>query len=436
MRESGAKRQTQGYSKGIDRYLLVFLFFFYLFLLRDFLEQYIGVVKYADEIFALLAVPLFILGLRRDRFQLKLYRLPVGYGRWITLLMVIGVVSSLWFHYQPMTAVLSDGLLVAKFWLALYTGKHLLQGLDVRKNAGVIFMHIKGVTLLYTILFVLDHLAGGLFPILTDDIRYGLHSTRLFYSRPTIFAGCCIFLIAVLLSIRDWVRGSGKYFVLLLLLISSTLRSKAFGAALAIALIYYFAYKWKRKIGLGTVLLFVPLVIMIGWGQIMYYFFSSIQGDSARYQLLDKSIQIAIDHFPLGAGFATFGSYFSSEYYSPLYGMYGISRVFGLSAGFGAFISDSFWPMILGQFGWLGLICYGAALLALFMRVQAMRRVSRPFYVSGLSILAYLLITSMAEAAFVHPLAIPLAMWLGALFQMSESGKNDNEPAPCKEGGK
>lgn len=427
------KRRTRRYFIRLDKNLLIFLLFFYLFLLRDLLEQYVVVVKYTDELFALFAIPLFVLGLRRDRFQLKLYRSRVGYGRWITLLMVIGAVSSICFHYQPLAAALSDGFLTVKFWLAIYSGKHLLQGFDARKNAGAVFIHIKGVTLLYTILFLLDHALNGLFPILAEDIRYGLHSTRLFYSRPTIFAGCCVFLIAVLLSIRDWVQGSGKYLALLLLLICSTLRSKAFGAALAIALVYYFAYKWKRKIGLGTVLLFVPLVIMIGWEQIEFYFFSNIQNDSARYQLLTKSVQIAIDHFPLGAGFATFGSYVSSQYYSPLYGIYGISNVHGLSAGSGTFISDSFWPMILGQFGWLGLVCYGAVLLALFMRVQTMREMSRAFYVSGLSILAYLLITSMAEAAFVHPSAVPLAMWLGVLFQMSESGRYDNASAPCKE---
>ena len=172
-----------------------------------------------------------------------------------------------------------------------------------------------------------------------------------------------------------------------------------------------------------TVALFAPVVVALSWEQIEYYFFSSIQNDSARYQLLVKSIQVANEHFPFGSGFATYGSYYSAVYYSPLYEGYGLSTVNGLRPDGGAFISDSFWPMILGQFGWLGLICYCAALLALFMRIQKMREYSKAIYTSGLSILVHLLITSTGESAFVHPLAIPLAIWLGILFQTRKPEK-------------
>ena len=55
-------------------------------------------------------------------------------------------------------------------------------------------------------------------------------------------------------------------------------------------------------------------------------FFSSIIPDSARYQLLTKAFEIARDMFPLGAGFATFGSYYSGVYYSSVYAAYGLSN--------------------------------------------------------------------------------------------------------------
>lgn len=404
----------------INKQMLSFLAFFYFFLFRYPLEEQIGVLKYMDEVVALAAVPLFTLQIRNDNFKFKMYRLQEGYGRYILVLAVIGLLSSVRFQYQPLLPVLSDFFLVIKFWLAVYVGKNILQGFICEKNADGIFLHVKVMTWFYAFLILLDHVLGGIFPA---DIRYGLRSTQLFYFHPTVFCGCCTFIIVVLLSIRGWVSGSEKYLAALLLMACSTLRSKAIGIALSIALIYYFAYIRRKRISLKSMVLFIPLVVAIGWEQIEFYFFSSIQSESARYQLLAKSILIANDCFPLGAGFATFGSYYSSVYYSPLYTMYGISNVYGLSQEMGAFISDSFWPMILGQFGWLGLLCYGVALLTLFIGIQRMRAYSKAFYVSGLSVLAYLLIASMAESAFVNPLAIPFAVWLGMLFQAAKQKK-------------
>lgn len=403
----------------ISRQFLLFLFFFYLFLFKEFLEQQISILKYTDEIAALAAIPVFCFQLKANHFKIKMGRIKTGYGRYIILLVIIGAASSLRFLYQPSAAALSDFFLCIKFWLALYAGKFFLQGFLCGENAKGIFAHIKLVTWFYVALIIFDNI----FRIFPAEIRYGLRSTQLFYGHPTVFVGCCVFLVAILLSIRDWIVGSEKYLALLLLLASTTLRSKAFGVAFAIALIYYFAYIRKKKITVKTVAMFVPVVVAISWEQIEYYFFSGIQSDSARYQLLVKSIQVANEHFPFGGGFATYGSYYSAIYYSPFYERYGLSNVYGLSSQFSIFISDSFWPMILGQFGWLGLICYCAALLALFMRIQKMREYSKAIYTSGLSILVHLLITSTGESAFVHPLAIPLAIWLGILFQTSKSEK-------------
>ena len=97
--------------------------------------------------------------------------------------------------------------------------------------------------------------------------------------------------------------------------------------------------------------------------------------------------------------------------------MYGISNVYGLSQQMSEYISDSFWSMMLGQFGWIGTLLFCAAILALFIQIQALRKFNRGFYASGLSILAYLLISSVAESAFVNPMAIPLAVYLGMLFE-------------------
>lgn len=112
-----------------------------------------------------------------------------------------------------------------------------------------------------------------------------------------------------------------------------TLRSKALEAAIIITLLYICVYFWKKKLNLKMLIGCIPVLLIVGAYQIYYYFFSSLQNESARYQLPIKSIEIAADHFPLGSGFGTFASYISAEWYSPIYEMYGLSHVWAWSRG-------------------------------------------------------------------------------------------------------
>ena len=154
--------------------------------------------------------------------------------------------------------------------------------------------------------------------------------------------------------------------------------------------------------------------------QIEYYFFSDIQSDSARYQLLITALSIAKDSFPLGTGFGTFGSYMSAIHYSPVYRIYGISTVHGLIEGATYFTSDSFWPMILGETGVVGLASIVIVLGNMLKRLQKTKNIDLALYASGLVCMSYMLIISMAESAFVNPIAIPLAIVLGMIYGKSE----------------
>lgn len=361
-----------------------------------------------DELIALMAIPIVIRSkgkiLKNRCFQ---YRYPI-YG-----FILVGILSSLFYKYQPFfSCVMPDLFLNIKFWLSMITGYFVFRRLSLRKFAKGMYFHVKIIIWIYICLIVLDYLTG----CFKSSVRYGLRAIQLFYTHPTIFSACCVLLIGILFSIRDYVQGSDKYFAVLLILMCTTLRSKAFGAALMFSAFYYISYRRKKKISVRTLLLLVPVVIAVAWTQIYYYFFSSIQSDSARYQLLVKAVQIARDHFPFGAGFGTYGSYFSTVYYSFLYHIYNLSGVHGLGYGSSYFVSDNFWPMILGETGWIGLLLIIGAMGILFVEIQKIRKISISHNFAGICMFVYLLISSSAEAAFVHPVAVPLAVWLGGLF--------------------
>lgn len=330
------------------------------------------------------------------------------------------MIASLIHMYQDfLTVALPDAFLCIKFWLAIYTGCQLYKKLNFEVYGKKILWHVKLATKLLFILF----LADKTFRLFPASIRYGIRSTQLMYSHPTVLASICVFLIMVLLLVRNHTAGYKLYMVLLLFLMCTTLRSKAFGAAMAIVLICYFVFYRKKPFRIRTIIMFIPLAVIIGWDQIEYYFLSSTQFDSARYQLLTGSIKIMKDYFPLGTGFGTFASYYSGVNYSPVYAMYNLNNVHGLRQGATFFISDSFWPMIIGETGIVGFIAYVISIIMLFNRIQSIRRINISYYAAALCGLSYLLIVSVAESAFVHPLAIPIAMIIGLSIGQSEDSK-------------
>jgi hypothetical protein len=87
---------------------------------------------------------------------------------------------------------------------------------------------------------------------------------------------------------------------------------------------------------------------------------------NARVALHYTAVLIARDRFPFGTGLATFGSHASRIYYSDTYVQYGLSNIWGLSPEFSGFITDTFWPMVLGEGGAITLISYSVFLIVLF----------------------------------------------------------------------
>lgn len=90
------------------------------------------------------------------------------------------------------------------------------------------------------------------------------------------------------------------------------------------------------------------------------YFESDEDSNVARVVLGYTSLNIAKDNNPFGVGFGMFASPISRQYDSHIYSDYGIDTVYGLDIenDGGAFMCDTFWPMIIGETGWLGTLLY------------------------------------------------------------------------------
>jgi hypothetical protein len=81
---------------------------------------------------------------------------------------------------------------------------------------------------------------------------------------------------------------------------------------------------------------------------------------TARVVITVDAPSVAAGYFPLGAGFTRFGSYLAGVEYSPEYSARGYEDVHGLTgrADEASFLTDTFWPAVLGETGYLGMACF------------------------------------------------------------------------------
>ena len=156
-----------------------------------------------------------------------------------------------------------------------------------------------------------------------------------------------------------------------------------------------------------------------------------------RVALYAGSVAIAYDRFPLGAGVGRFGSQMSREVRSPVYREFKLHDVNGLRARRPIAVTDTFWPMILGETGVIGLLAAFAFFGLLFRDVwRAALPVGPPevhaFALGALMIYVEALIRSAAAPAFVAP---PIAYWvfgavgLALALRASESEEGDEPVA-------
>ena len=397
---------------------IVFLIFAGLFLMQDKLQDWFAPFQYFDEAFGLLIFPMALIRWRQKRLKIVADRKDWLFYAGLGLFWLLGWLGYFAYRYQPFSNALKDFYVNSKFFLALGASFLFFDDpkLDFDRMKKSIWPVLYAVVLALFALCVVDLL----FATFSTDTRGPFRAVKLFYSVQTVLVSVCVFLSCICLWYYD---EKQKRIILPLALLCvimfCTIRVKSMGAIAAVLLIYLFVLKdlkfisiqRKHKIWLIAFLVFAAAAIV--YQVVNYYILMGV--GSARAMLTLASPFVAWDHFPFGSGWGTFGSTFSAEPYSPVYGMYRMAGIWGLSPSYSAFVSDTYWPMILAQTGFFG---FAGLLLALAVLVKKVCRLKtiRASYASGLLILAQLLISSTSESALANPMAVPLAFWLGLLM--------------------
>lgn len=403
--------------------LIIFIFVF-----QNPLQQWKDVFRYADEGFALLVIPVFLICIIRGKFRITWTKKSIAFAVLLLIFWLSGWFGYIVYHYQPFINTAKDAFVNLKFFMAAGVSFLIFAG-DGVASACVKKAVWYVVNFIAAFLFVLC-IADLVFGFFDSDIRGGLRAVRLFYSSYTALAGSCVFLSGICI----WFYSEKKKKILLPLamlafVLLSTRRVKAFGAIACMILLYLFVLrdrekKTGKKVMIFSAVIFVSAAAAAIYQILSYYYFMGVE--SARAVLTIGAPFIAADHFPFGTGWGTYGSAFSTDPYSPVYGMYRMAGVWGLSPDYAVFVSDTFWPMVMGQCGYFGFAAL-LGVLFLFVRKVFSLKEQKSDFASALFLVLYLFISSTSESAFANPVSVPLACWLGFIFAQNRYRRDESD---------
>ena len=288
----------------------------------------------------------------------------------------------------PLAPTLTGAWLGTKFWLLVGASVAIPWRAGDLDRALAIMAPIGAIAAL---LGLVDFATGG---AVADALRSNLRVTPLgtyrsgaaqsLYAHPNEYSLAMSLLVALFLArLATRARARASDVALVVLFVAAavvSLRLKAVlsvTAAFAVVAVVQIARGRRGGVGLLAGGAVVVLAVFLAMGSVIGQQLNTYGSSqtSVRAQLYDVGARIADDHAPFGVGFGRYASAPSRDHYSPVYDLYGLSRVWGLSRDFPRFVADTSWPSVMGETGYGGLAVFAAGLLALALAaVVALRR--------------------------------------------------------------
>lgn len=366
-----------------------------------------SVLGVSDELLTLLV---FSVALLRWRLRAVDIRILIV----LVILWIYAFLSSIFSPYYQGFALTALDLFLLSKPILIYIGMMNLPSRVLASTARwilpIAYLYLMAATVFYFVnIFIptfpsTDHRFGfASYPFIADNegefanqvLLAGLVLYALTQSRKTRLATVVLMSFLSLASLRVKAIVVVAIFLLMLTLrrfgvFQRRVIEDAFGST--------FAFTRVRFLFL---LALVPVGLILGANQFSKYFLEDV---TPRLLLATSSLKVAGDFFPFGAGAGTFGSAVSKIQYSNLYHDLGFSRLWGLSESDNRFLSDSFWPMILGQYGLFGMVLV-LIIFTLIVR-NILYRWSTSDYrsIAAISLLLNIALSTLGSAALVGAL--------------------------------
>lgn len=389
-----------------------------------------------DELFFIITLFYALITYSMDRKNITFYFEEKVIICLLLSLFILGLCGNILYNYQSLKAAYSDAIVFFKAFITYFSGRIIFSRIENHETSAVKLQKTIIVAVFSIFVFLLLQFTSPIFE--NSDLRFGIPAQKLFFGHPSRFAFAAMFCFIILLP--QFNKRNRLFLIMVLATGLFSLRLKYF--VFALIAVFLTSKIWekitkksvfnlKNVIIASTILL--PIIAFIVYKR-FFIFYSTEAYDNgfARAVLSYHSVVIANEHFPFGSGFGTFASFFSGLYYSPLYFKYKIFDIYGISPDNISFIADTYWPMIIGQFGYIGLAIFSIILLFLFKLLlqqyrQAVGDKYKIFCMSAILLLTALIIDSTSDAILSQNRAVISFYYLAFLvsfFQKSEKASN------------
>lgn len=341
----------------ISKRNFVYVLIIYMMIFGPFLVDKITVFRLVDELVAIYAIFYMIYSvIIKKKKELNMY-----YGL-IAAIVSVGMASSLIFNViKSPKIIFMDLFLFVKPYVLLLMFASLS-----KDDAYVVAKKVLPVAKLLVVFLSSCWLYQILFKIKPINGPLSSHIELMTNMAQRNWL-CAASMLIIMISAK---QKEKKTYLIIYLIPGLMGGLSGFGSILFTSVVFFlYAFRENKefKLKLWQIVLVSAVVFGFAYEDISGYLFNEF---APRSMLIRHGIETAIQYFPLGGGFATYGSEMAARYYSPLYYKYGFNKEWSLSyeslAGGYSTLKDVYLGMIIGQFGFIGLICYGLFMYKLF----------------------------------------------------------------------
>lgn len=409
-------------------YIIVFTFLF-----QDTFLYYLNspFLNNLDELFILLyALTAFVFCIKRGKVNKSGFFI-LGFA---LIYLLVGIISGVLNSNYQLNSLYMGGLLMVKIYILIFSVANyplkkssIVNIINALKLAGFICA-IVGI-----FNFIFPSIYLKIFSFGFIDLRMGFPSVMSLFIHPGQFGWFMLFIAFYYFS--EYIMKQEKKFlnsfIFFALMAFLSFKVKVIIGILAALLVYVYIIE-KRKIKPKYFILMVSIFAIIWslFGKLIHntylLYFTQTGTTSARYALTNTSLEIMKDYFPMGVGFGKFASWYARLDYSEFYYKYNINNVYGLNPENPVFATDTYWPAVFGETGFIGFILCIVVLIYIFKKLISKLRENKTSYsIFAIFIFVQTIAESTGEQIFNSS---PQNIFIGIVIGLALSNRGgDNE---------
>lgn len=394
----------------------------------------VSLINFIDELIVLCLIVLGIISIVRNK---KINKLSGKLLIFLIIFSIEGIISCYINSSFILKDVLMSNFLSIKFFLIIFSILNIkFNPITIKYMKESVIFYSNIVMFFAVFNFILPNLHNKIFPFVMQMYRFGLPSVCSIFRHPGTY-GWFMFLVSLYYYSNYSVKKDKEYlkkFIITAIFAILSFRVKVI-MGIIVVLIYSIIFNNRKKIKLEKViiiLIIVCVILFISYDLLEYtylMYFTNEFGESARKSLTVNSINILKTYFPIGVGFGKFGSWYARIKYSEYYYIYDMTRVYGLNPENPFFATDTYWPSILGETGFLGTSIYLYLFYLIFKNLKNKLRYklnddNKVIVMWGLFIFIQSLVESTSEAIYNNS---PQYILIGVIISLALSRNITNK---------